>query len=453
MTRESRPPSAAARIGSGAGFAGDRFDAAHDLIRHGELDYIVFECLAERTLALAQRRRRQGETGYDPLLHERMRLMLPDAVSRGVRVITNAGAAEPMAAGEMIRSLAAELGLAITIGVVEGDDVLAELDSSSPTLEHGRPIAEHGVPISANAYLGAGPVVEALRRGADVVVTGRTADAALFLGAAMFHHDIDPGDAAFVANGTIMGHLLECAAQVTGGYFADGGRQHVPGLESLGFPIAEVAADGGFVVTKLPGSGGAVSRAVVTEQLLYEITDPHAYLTPDGAVDVTSVRISDDGDDRVAVRADRPAGPAPRTLKVSVGYAAGYAVEGEISYMGARHAERAELAASLLSTRLAPAGGERPAPAGGAALERLSGTLEDARGARYGCTRLRVAARAEDRAGADRIAREIGALYTNGPAGGGGIRTSIEQLIGIASTLIDRDAVEPRVTLLTEGAP
>lgn len=408
-------------------------DAGRDLVRFGDIDVLVLECLAERTLALAQQRMAHGQIGYDTLLEARLRSILPEAAARGVTVITNAGAADPRGAGLMAKNVATELGLELDIAVVIGDDVLLVLDRDSPTLEDGRSVREYGELISANAYLGAAPIMTALETGADVVITGRTADASLFLAPILHGLGATLHDRDLVATGLVAGHLLECGAQVSGGYFADGVVKDVPRLADVGFPIAEVFSDGEIVLGKMAGSGGAVTRATVTEQLLYEVLDPFAYLTPDGPVDISSVDISDHGADCVRVRVGRPAGPAPAELKVSVGYAAGYFAEAEISYMGSRSLPSARLATEVLRQRLVAQ--ER------VAIEILDGMLDDARGETVPCSRVRVAAHADSRLAAEQVVQEVSALYTNGPAGGSSLRTSVQTTIGIISTLIPADAI------------
>ncbi|MFE1169860.1 acyclic terpene utilization AtuA family protein [Nocardiopsis sp. NPDC058789] len=429
------------RIGCGAGFASDRLQPAVDLVERGELDTLVLECLGERTVSLASLRASEGSgPGYDPMLRRRLELLLEPLHRRGTRLVTNAGAADPVAAGAMAAALAASLGLPTTVAAVTGDDVLDRVDPSAPCWEDGEPLESHGELVSANAYLGAEALLPALRGGADVVVAGRAADPSLFL--APLLHDLgwDPGDDRLLAAGTLVGHLLECAGQVTGGYFADPGRKEVPGLADLGFPLAEVDDEGRAVVTKLPGTGGRVDRMTVTEQLTYEVTDPRAYLTPDVSLDMTGVRLRELGGDRVLV--DGARGLArPDTLKVSVGYRAGYRGEGEISYAGPGAVARARLAGEVVRERL-----------GGRVRSRVdligSGPGPDG-GDPFEC-RLRVAALSPDRAGAQAVEEEVGALYTCGPAGGGGVRTRSGEVVGILSSTIAREAVEPAVSWFGE---
>ena len=325
------------RIGAGAGFSGDRIEPAVELAERGKLDYLAFECLAERTIALAQLQKLANPAlGYDPLLEARMRAVLPIARRNGVRIITNMGAANPWAAGQKVAAIAAELGvIGLKVAVVEGDDVTEVLRGSDLVLmETGERIADLGARlVSANAYLGVAGIVEALARGADVVITGRAADPALFLAPLVHAFGWALDDWEKLGRGTLAGHLLECAGQITGGYFADPGVKDVAGLARLGFPLGEIDADGRVVITKLDGTGGSVSLATCKEQLLYEVHDPEAYLQPDVIADFSGVAMQAVGTDRVSLSGARG---KPRTgkLKVSVGYRDGF--NGEWSFKNRR---------------------------------------------------------------------------------------------------------------------
>ena len=302
------------RIGGGAGFSGDRIEPAVDLARDGELDYLVFECLAERTIALAQlARARDPQSGYDPLLRERFEAILPACRDHGVTIITNMGAANPPAAAAVVADLARRMGHGgLSIATVTGDDQLELVAGGQFTIaETGEPVATlRDRLVSANAYLGAEPLVEALAGGADVVITGRAADPSLFVAPLAYEFGWAMDAWHELGRGTLVGHLLECAGQVTGGYFADPGLKDVDDLSRLGFPIAEIPQQGAVVITKLPGTGGAVTPATCKEQLLYEIHDPAAYMTPDAVADFSRVRITELARDRVARRrGDRPSTP------------------------------------------------------------------------------------------------------------------------------------------------
>jgi hypothetical protein len=434
------------RIGCGAGYSGDRIEPAVELVERGDLDVIVFECLAERTIALAQQAKgRDPGGGFDPLLEERMEAILPEARRRGVRIITNMGAANPRAAADCVRQVAARLGGGgFTIAVVTGDDVreLAGRDGFSRLAETGEAVNMDGI-VSANAYLGAEPIVEALRRGADVVITGRVADPSMFLAPIAVHHGWRLDDWTLAGRGTLVGHLLECGGQITGGDFADPGVKDVAGLARLGFPLAEVDADGTAIITKPAGSGGQVTAATCTEQLLYEIHDPSSYFTPDVVADFSRVRITDLGNDRVRVEG-ADGRPRPDTLKVSVGQSDGWIGEGQISYAGAGAAARGRLAGKIVAERLQLTGViplELRTDLIG--INALHGAASPA--VEPYEVRLRVAARTKSERDARRVAREVEALFTNGPAGGGGAFTSVRPVLAIRTALVARDRVSCRV--------
>ncbi len=435
------------RIGAGAGYSGDRIDPAVELAEKGAISYLVFECLAERTIALAQKARRlDPAAGFDPLLEERMLAVLPLCVRNKIQIITNMGAANPVAAVAKTREVAQSLGLrGLKIAAVTGDDVLSIVrDGDFSFIENGLGAQALGdCLISANAYLGAEPIVSALAAGADVVITGRVADPSLFLAPLMHEFGWSASDWNRLGQGTVVGHLLECAGQVTGGYFADPGYKDVPGLARLGFPLAEVTEDGAAVITKVEGSGGMVTRATCAEQLLYEIQDPTQYLTPDVAADFSSVTLEEAGRDRVRVSGGRGR-PRPSTLKVSAGYLDGYVGEGQISYAGPGALARAKLARDILAERLGihPLQELRFDLIGVNSIhgERLSPMVHEPWE-----VRLRVAARANSLREASLIVREVEALYTNGPAGGGGVSGTIRETIGIFSTLLPREVVTPHV--------
>src|SRR3954468_6155486 len=311
------------RIGVGAGFSGDRIEPAVEVAERGEVQYLVFECLAERTIALAQQARMRDPTqGYDPLLAERMRAVLGPCRAKGIRVITNMGAANPVAAAERTAAVARELGLrGLKVAAITGDDVLDAVRAGDYALDGtGETVASLGNRlVSANAYLGAGPIVEALAGGADVVITGRAADPAMFLAPQIHAFGWGMADWTRLGRGTVVGHLLECAGQITGGYSADPGFKDVPDLARLGFPIAEVGEDGTAVITKVPGTGGLVSTATCKEQLLYEVHDPARYFQPDVVADFSGVAVAEAAPDRVRVSGG-DGQPRTGTLKVSVGY-------------------------------------------------------------------------------------------------------------------------------------
>lgn len=332
------------RIGSGAGYAGDIIWPALDIMEQGDLDYIAFECLAERTIALAQTQKLADPgLGYNDRLTERMEKILPLAHKDHVKVITNMGAANVAGAVAETVRIARELGLAgLKIAGVEGDDITGQIGryEDRPLLESGAPLGSLKDIVSANVYLGAAGIVEALKRGADIVITGRCADPALFLAPLIYEFGWQSDD--LLGKGTAVGHLLECGGYLTGGYFAGLGRSHVDDVWDFGYPIAEVREDGSFCVTKLPGSGGRLDRATCIEQLLYEIHDPANYITPDVVADFSHIQFEEVGPSRVKVTGatGRPATP---TYKVSIGYRDGVIGTTEISNGGYGAIERCEI--------------------------------------------------------------------------------------------------------------
>ncbi|MGB6104124.1 MAG: acyclic terpene utilization AtuA family protein, partial [Pusillimonas sp.] len=338
-------------VGCGAGFSGDRVDAVAPVVdtlaKCPGQRTLMLETLAERTLALAQLTRREDSTkGYEPLLQAMLRPVLARCLHHRIRIVGNFGAANPLAAAQAIDRMAHELGLpAPRIAVLEGDDMMTHPHAA--TLRADRASANVGALISANAYLGAECIAQALDDNADIVVTGRVADPSLTVGPAMAHYGWAPNDWTRLAAATMAGHLLECGAQVTGGYFADPGFKDVPGLHNVGFPVARIDANGECVIGKACGTGGVVDTRTVKEQLLYELHDPAAYLTPDVTADITQASVTEVGENQVALSGVQ--GHArPDTLKVSAFYEGGWLAEGEISYAGPRAEARARLAADVL---------------------------------------------------------------------------------------------------------
>lgn len=432
------------RIGSGAGFAGDRLEPAVLLAEKGQLDYLVLECLAERTIALAQKRKSHDPSlGYDALLQKRMELLLPAISKNNVRLITNMGAANPIAAAEKIVEIAKRLGISLKVAALTGDDILKNIDLETHTLETKRPLSEYEHIISANAYIGIEGLLDALATDADIIVTGRVSDPSLFLAPMVHHFGWSLKDLDRLAKGTVIGHLLECAGQVTGGYFSDTLKKTVPDLANLGFPIVEVNQDGMGIISKVEGTGGVINLSTTKEQLLYEVQDPNRYITPDVVADFTKVKLREIAPNQVevsgAVGVDRPT-----HFKASVGYHSGFIGEGEISYAGSNAVARARLAGEVI-------------------YERIHGNYKELRIDYIGSTsvhrtnfdycadpyevRLRVAGKASTLEGAEKIGEEVEALYLNGPAGGGGARKYNHEVIGVTSILIPREEIQTQITI------
>ncbi|ALC06485.1 hypothetical protein CDES_10550 [Corynebacterium deserti GIMN1.010] len=440
------------RLGAGAGFAGDRIDPALALIEHASLDYIIFECLGERTVAAGELRRQSDPTaGYDPLLEARMRACLPAAIRTGTKIITNSGAANPQAAGDLVASIAASLSPAlprpIKIAIVTGDSVLPQvLEADPPVWETGEALsAAPSAPSSAHAYLGVEALLPALESDADVIIAGRIADPSLYLAPMIHEFGWALDDAALLGAGTAVGHLLECAGQLTGGYYADPVTKPADNMANLGFPFADVSADGTAVFRKLPDAGGLITKRTCTEQLLYEVSEPSAYITPDVVADFSNVTFTEVGPD--AVRIEGATGkPRTDTLKVTLGFRSGWLGEGQISYAGPRAKERAQWAADIVCERLRTHHGIP----GEALNTELIGTGSAFRGLYESSgsgmvsnsvpeVRVRVAGIVSTQEDAQKIGWEVESLYTNGPAGGGGARQLNKELLSIRSTLIPRD--------------
>lgn len=446
-------PNLTLRIGSGAGYAGDRILPALELAEKGQLDYLVFECLAERTIALAQlERSHQPDRGFDPLLTKRMQAVLGPCVQQGVRIITNMGAANPLQAGYEVLRVARELGLPqVKVAVVLGDDVLEVLTTRGmdlPLMESPHTLAslKEDV-ISANVYLGADALLPALQTDAHVIITGRVADPALFLAPLMHGFGWAADDWTRLGKGVLVGHLLECAGQITGGYFADPGLRDVPDLAHLGFPLAEVDVSGDAVITKVAGSGGCVTTATCTEQLLYEIENPARYLQPDVVADFSQVLLTQVGPDRVQVSGGAGQ-PRPDTLKVTVGHREGFIADGQMSYAGPGAVARGQLALDVLRIRLNEAGfadcESRYELIGVNTIlgDRIMPSSEPSE------VRLRLAMRVKTAVQAKDVVNEVEALYLNGPASGGGATKSVREVIAAASVLIPRDWVNTSVLIL-----
>ncbi|TDQ15156.1 uncharacterized protein DUF1446 [Algoriphagus boseongensis] len=433
------------RIGCGAGFSGDRLEPALILTEKGNLDYLVLECLAERTIALAQKRKQQDPSqGYDVLLERRMEGLLPLLIQHKTRLITNMGAANPIAGGKKIIEIAQKKGIKIKVAVVLGDDVFSQLSGEELTMEGNLPLKSYGKLVSANAYLGADAILPALDTDAQIIITGRVADPSLFLAPMIKEFGWDINDANLLGQGTVIGHLLECAGQITGGYFADPVTKPIPNMDRLGHPFVDVFKDGKAKISKVSGTGGMVSVQTAKEQLLYEVLDPENYFTPDVVADFSKVKIKEIAKDEIEVLGGKGK-PRPQTLKVSVGYQAGWMGEGEISYAGAHALERAKLAGDIIRKRISHLYHEFRVDYIG--MSSLHGELLSQNSNPYEI-RLRIAGKTQEKFLAQLVGEEVEALYTNGPAGGGGARKNVTELLGVVSILKDRSSIASQVELL-----
>lgn len=455
------------RIGNCSGFSGDRVDAAgpvvDTLIELGGPCAIFFETLGERTVALAQlEKRRDPSRGYEPMLERLLEPILLRCAQHGIPIIGNFGAANPAGAALLIAQLALRLGLPdLKIGVVFGDDVRDRLDTTT----HAVYEADTGLNmgggdiVSANAYLSARPIVDALKAGAQVVVTGRTGDPSLALAPLMHHFGWAYDDWTKLAIGATAGHLLECGAQVTGGYYFDPGFKDIPDPANIGFPIAEVHADGRLIITKAARTGGLVNAQVVKEQLLYEIHDPANYITPDVVLDFTQVQVQELGENQVQV-SGMVGKPAPVTIKATVCFDGGWLGEGEISYAGPNCVARARAAAEVLLQRLKirqldvqaridliGIASVHDGDGGVLWRDEVHGQSENDSRTEPQDVRVRLAVSARTQDDADQAAREALALYCCGPAGGGGVRWRTTQRIRTQSYLMHPQDLAPGCTV------
>ena len=443
----------AIRIGCGSGgCAFERIEPAVELLEKGRLDYLIFECLAERTIANAQKeKQRDPSKGYNPMLEVRMRRLLPLAVDRGVKIVSNMGAANTPGAVAAILEIARELGLqGLKVAMVRGDDILDRIGEYQDSALWDRKIPLRqldGHIVAANAYLSGDPIREALDAGADMVITGRVADPALFVGPLKHEFGWTAAHPEKLGQALLLGHLMECGSQITGGYYADPGYKDVEDLHILGFPIAEIDESGVFAISKVDGSGGRIDLGVCKEQLLYEITDPGHYITPDGIADFSAVTFEQTGRNRVTAKHATCKGE-PQSYKVNIGYQDCWVGEACISFGGANALNRARLAAEIVEKRLRLIGvvpdEYRVEYIGYDSLYRESISSAISAGG-HGEIRLCIAARTRNRDEAVAVTREVECLYINGPAGGGGIRSGVEQITSIDNILIPRQDIVPTV--------
>ncbi|HSM13814.1 MAG TPA: acyclic terpene utilization AtuA family protein [Thermoanaerobaculia bacterium] len=449
------------RIANGQGFWGDNVDAPLELIRGGPVDYIGMDYLAEVTLSIMMRQKlRNPGAGYATDFIDFVRRALPELVERDVRVVTNAGGLNPQACRARIFEVARELGIrGLAVGVVEGDDLLARLPEliagghPMRNMDTGEELASVLDRVtSANAYIGARPVAEALAGGARIVLCGRVTDTALALGPLVHEFGWANEEWDRLAAGTIVGHVLECGAQATGGNFTR--FWEVPDLWNVGYPVAEVAEDGSFVVTKHPGTGGMVTVDTVSEQLVYEMGDPGAYITPDVTADFTSIRLAQEGEDRVRVSGIRGR-PATPFLKISASYLDGYKASGQVTVSGPRALEKARLAAEIVWKRLERGGVSFAPESRCEEYLGVSGCLPGILAAPEAPPEvvLRLSVRDADRGRVERFGKEIAPLVTAGPPGVTGFsggRPKPQEVVAYWPALLDRREVEPRLEVSVE---
>jgi hypothetical protein len=444
------------RVGSGSAWWGDRIEPARLNAEQGALDYLCFETMAEATVSAAQVRARRDPSfpGYDTYLDDRMRAVLPGCLRQGTRIVSNQGWINPTAAARRIVELLREMGhTGVKVAAVEGSLITDRvLQLTERILENGAPTATLAPTlISAEVYLGAEPIVEALRGGARIVVTGRVADPSIFMAPLMHEFGWDPLDHARLGPGNGLGHLLECGAQVTGGYFPDPGFKDVPEPWNLAFPIAEVSEDGSAVITKVAGTGGAVTLQTVKEQMLYEVHDPANYLTPDVVVDFTTARLEQVGPDRVKVWG---IGGKPRTptLKVSIGCTEGFIGEDMFFYAGPGALRRAQLAKRVLEERFRIVGLKaEDLRIDFLGLNAIHGAATPADAPEPYEIAVRVAARTKTKEEAIKVGREVDGMAVSGIAHTGKRvphQDRTREVIGVWSSLVPREQVPATVTYL-----
>ncbi|MDH4043962.1 MAG: DUF1446 domain-containing protein [Gemmatimonadota bacterium] len=453
-------PARTVRVASGQGFWGDWLEAPVRQVEGGPIDYLMMDYLAEVTMSIMQKQRsRDPSRGYASDFVPLMERILPTIVERGIRITANAGGVNPQACAEAVVTVARKLGLAgrMRVGIVAGDDIMDRLDE---LIERGHALAnmDTGEPLrvvrervlSANAYLGAAPIVEALGRGANVVITGRVTDTGLTLAPLIHEFGWTGDDWDRRAAGTVAGHIIECGAQCSGGNcLVDW--ESIPGLEDPGYPIVEAQEDGTFVVLKHPGTGGRISVASITEQLLYEMGDPHQYITPDVVADFTTIQLTQHGKNRVRVSGIRGR-PATEFLKVSIAYFYGYKAVGTLVYAWPDAYKKAQAADRLLRARLARLGMEfEEVLTEFVGVNATHGRLAGSPDPDAPEVQLRIGVRARDRAPVERFSREIAPLILNGPpsvTGFAGGRPKVEEIVAYWPALIAKSEITPRVEML-----
>ena len=448
------------RIAAGQGFWGDLPDAPVRQVEGGPIDYLMLDYLAEVTMSIMQKQKaRDPNAGYARDFVPLMKQILPACVERNIRVTANAGGVNVEGCAKAVRDVALELGLAgkLRIGIVTGDDIMGNLDEllsrgvELRNMDTGAALSSVRERIqSANVYLGAAPMVEALDRGAQIVITGRATDTGLTLAPLMHEFGWSPDDWNRIAAGTIAGHIIECGAQCTGGNCQYEWRS-IPNLANVGFPIVEAAPDGTFVVTKHERTGGWVIIPSIKEQLVYEMGDPHSYITPDCVADFTTVRLEYEGRDRVRVFGIEGR-PATDTFKVSISYSAGYKAVGTLVYSWPDAYDKALAADRILRARLDRLGLKfdqilTEFVGANATHGRLAGQPS----ADLPEVQLRVGVRSDDRAAVERFTKEIAPLVLTGPPGVTGFaggRPKVEEIVAYWPALIPKSEIASRVEII-----
>jgi hypothetical protein len=447
------------RVGAGQGFWGDWLEAPRRQVEGGPIDYLMLDYLAEVTMSILQKQKeRDPAMGYARDFVGAIESILPSVVNGKVRVIANAGGVNPPACAAAIQALAAKKGMGghVTIGVVTGDDLLPRIDElvgsghALANMDTGEPLSTvRDRVLSANAYIGSVPIVDALTRGAQVVITGRSTDTALTMAPLRFEFGWGASDWDRLAAGIVAGHIIECGAQCSGGNCLYDWRS-IPDLANVGYPIVDASPDGTFIITKHPGTGGRVSTRTVAEQLVYEMGDPTAYITPDVIADFTTIRLEDVGADQVRVFGIRGR-PATDRLKVSIAYRAGFKAVGTLVYGWPDALEKAQVADRVLRERLDRLGLRFEkiltefvgASATHGRLAPPSADLPE--------VQLRIGVRGDDRAAVERFTREIAPLVLNGPpsvTGFAGGRPKVEEIVAYWPALIDKRVVTTAVEIV-----
>jgi hypothetical protein len=448
------------RVASGQGFWGDLLTAPVDQVRGGPIDYLMLDYLAEVTMSIMQKQRaRDPQAGYAKDFVTLMREILPDCVEKNIKVLSNAGGVNVSGCAEAIKSVAAEIGLSgkVKIGVVTGDDILGRLDEFAEqgveitNMETGEPLSDIRDKVqAANVYLGAGGLVEALDKGAQIIVGGRLTDTGLTLAPLMHEFGWKFDDWDRVSAGTIAGHIIECGAQSSGGN-CQYDWKNIPDLANVGFPIVEGFPNGEFVITKHEGTGGRVNIQSVKEQLLYEMGDPKAYITPDVVADFSSIHLAPDGENRVRVFGIKGS-PNTEFYKVSIAYSAGWKAIGTLVYAWPDAYEKAKAADKVLRARLERLGLKFDLILTEfVGVSATHGHLAGEPSPDIPEVQLRFGVRGQSKADVERFTKELAPLILTGPpavTGFAGGRPKVEEIMAYFPALIPKHLIETKVEII-----